>query len=125
MSNSSITDSHLGGARAGKARVAKITTSLVWLADGSNHAKLAPTLATSDVHLEDARQKPRPTRPMKRRAFLFTRSFLILAAFTSYGDFIFSSSESVIQDKAINDSTPADLFTVKVDFGINFLDWRI
>ena len=70
-------------------------------------------------------QQSHEARPMKRRAFLFTRSFLILAAFTSYGDFIFSSSESVIQDKAINDSTPADLFTVKVDFGINFLDWRI
>ena len=38
---------------------------------------------------------------------------------------IFSSSESVIEDKTINDSIPADLFTVKVDFGIKFLDRRI
>ena len=38
---------------------------------------------------------------------------------------IFSGCESVIEDKAINDSLPADLFTLKVDFGIKFLDRRI
>ena len=54
MSNSSITDSHLGAARGGgwivrQARVTKITTRLVEIANGSNHAKLAPTLAACSL----------------------------------------------------------------------------
>ena len=38
---------------------------------------------------------------------------------------IFSGRESVIQDKTINDSIPADFLAVKVDFKIKFSARRI